>query len=193
MEFDGVVISDWGSVKELIPHGVAVNEAEAAYKAIQAGIDIEMMTAAYVNNLSGLVANKMVDEVMIDEAVLRILRLKDKLGLFENPYRGADEKLEKKIIMSKYHREIARELATKSIVLLQNKNHILPLQKGRKIAVIGPFAKSHDILGPWSWLGSKEEAVPLYDGLIEKVGAHSLFYAEGCGIEAGTDKSKILH
>ena len=172
--FDGVVISDWGSVKELIPHGVAANEAEAAYKAIQAGIDIEMMTAAYVNNLSGLVANKIVDEVMIDEAVLRILRLKDKLGLFENPYRGADEKLEKKIIMSKYHREIARELATKSIVLLQNKNHILPLQKDRKIAVIGPFAKSHDILGPWSWLGSKEEAIPLYDGLIEKVGAHSL-------------------
>ena len=188
--FDGVVISDWGSVKELIPHGVAANEAEAAYKAIQAGIDIEMMTAAYVNNLSGLVANKIVDEVMIDEAVLRILRLKDKLGLFENPYRGADEKLEKKIIMSKYHREIARELATKSIVLLQNKNHILPLQKGRKIAVIGPFAKNHDILGPWSWLGSKEEAVPLYDGLIEKVGAHSLFYAEGCGIEAGTDKQQ---
>ena len=188
--FDGVVISDWGSVKELIPHGVAANEAEAAYKAIQAGIDIEMMTAAYVNNLSGLVANKMVDEVMIDEAVLRILRLKDKLGLFENPYRGADEKLAKKIIMSKYHREIARELATKSIVLLQNKNHILPLQKGRKIAVIGPFSKSHDILGPWSWLGSKEEAVPLYDGLIEKVGAHSLFYAEGCGIEAGTDKQQ---
>ena len=107
---------------------------------------------------------------LIDEAVLRILRLKAKLGLFENPYRGADEELEKKIIMSQYHREISRELATKSIVLLQNKNHILPLQKERKIAVIGPFAKNHDILGPWSWLGSKEEAVTLYAWTYRKSG-----------------------
>lgn len=188
--FDGVIISDWGSVKELIPHGVAANEAEAAYKAIQAGIDIEMMTATYVKHLSYLVTNKLVEEVLIDEAVFRILRLKSKLGLFENPYRGANEKLAKKIIMSQYHREMARELATKSIVLLQNKNQILPLQKGRKIAVIGPFSKSHDILGPWSWLGSKDEAVSLYDGLREKVGAHSLFYAEGCGVEVGTDKQQ---
>ncbi len=188
--FDGVVISDWGSVKELIPHGVAANEAEAAYKAIQAGIDIEMMTAAYVNNLPGLVANKVVDEVMIDEAVLRILRLKDKLGLFENPYRGANEELEKKIILSKQYRQISRELATKSIVLLKNENHILPLQKNRKIAVIGPFVKNNDILGPWSWLGSKDEAISLYDGMTEKVGAKSLLYAEGCGIEAGTEKQQ---
>ena len=127
---------------------------------------------------------------LIDEAVLRILTLKSKLGLFENPYRGADEELEKKIIMSKHHRQISRELATKSIVLLKNENQILPLQKNRKIAVIGPFAKSNDILGPWSWLGSKDEAVPLYDGLTEKVGAHSLLYAEGCGIEAGTDEQQ---
>ena len=124
------------------------------------------------------------------EAVLRILTLKSKLGLFENPYRGADEELEKKIIMSKNHREFSRELATKSIVLLKNENHILPLQKDRKIAVIGPFVKNNDILGPWSWLGSKDEAVSLYDGLTEKVGAHSLLYAEGCGIEAGTDEQQ---
>ena len=188
--FDGVVISDWGSVKELIPHGVAADEAEAAYKAIQAGVDIEMMTSAYVKHLSWLVIIKVVDEAMIDEAVLRILTLKSKLGLFENPYRGADEELEKKIILSKHYRQISRELATKSIVLLKNENQILPLQKNRKIAVIGPFAKNNDILGPWSWLGSKDEAVPLYDGLTEKVGAHSLLYAEGCGIEAGTDEQQ---
>ena len=94
--------------------------------------------------------------------------------------------------MSHYHREISRELATKSIVLLQNHNRILPLQKERKIAVIGPFAKSNDILGPWSWLGSKEEAVTLFAGLIEKVGAHSLLYAEGCGIDMEQTSSKIL-
>ena len=117
-------------MRELIPHGVAADEAEAAYKAIQAGVDIEMMTATYVKYLSWLVENKVVNEALIDEAVLRILRLKAKLGLFENPYRGADEELEKKIIMSKYHREISRELATKSIVLLQNKNRYPPASKG---------------------------------------------------------------
>ena len=98
--FDGVLISDWGSVGELIPHGVAADEAEAAYKAIQAGVDIEMMTAAYVKHLAWLVVTKVVDIKWIDEAVLRILSLKAKLGLFENPYRGADEELEKKVIMS---------------------------------------------------------------------------------------------
>ena len=188
-DFDGAVISDWGSVKELISHGVAADEAEAAYLAIQAGVDMEMMTATYVKHLSWLVVTHVVAGAMIDEAVLRILRLKAKLGLFENPYRGADEEAEKKVIMSKHHRKISRELACKSIVLLKNEKHILPLQKGMKIAVIGPFAKNHDILGPWSWLGSKEDAIPLYDGLKEKVGAHSLLFAEGCEIEVGTDEA----
>ena len=188
--FDGVVISDWGSVGELIPHGVAADEAEAAYQSIQAGVDIEMMTATYVKHLSWLVVTNVVDINWIDEAVLRILTLKAKLGLFENPYRGANEELVKKIHLSPYHREISRELATKSIVLLQNHNRILPLQKERKIAVIGPFAKSNDILGPWSWFGSKEEAVTLFAGLTEKVGAHTLLFAEGCGIDKGTDEQQ---
>ena len=187
-KFNGVVISDWESVRELIPHGVAANEAQAAYQAIQAGIDIEMMSTTYIKHLSRLVEEKMIDEALINEAVLRILRLKSNLGLFENPYRGADEALEKRVIMSKHHREISRELATKSIVLLKNKNDILPLHKNQKIAIIGPFAKSQDILGPWSWLGSREEAISLYDGLSKKVEHHKLLYAEGCGIETGTDE-----
>ena len=187
-KFDGVVISDWESVRELIPHGVAANEAQAAYQAIQAGIDIEMMSTTYIKHLSRLVEEKMIDEALINEAVLRILRLKSNLGLFENPYRGADEALEKRVIMSKHHRDISRELATKSIVLLKNKNDILPLHKNQKIAIIGPFAKSQDILGPWSWLGSREEAISLYDGLSKKVEHHKLLYAEGCGIETGTDE-----
>ena len=91
-----------------------------------------MMTTTYIKHLSRLVEEKMVDEALINEAVLRILRLKSNLGLFENPYRGADEALEKRVIMSKHHRDISRELATKSIVLLKNKNDILPLQRIRK-------------------------------------------------------------
>ena len=187
-KFNGVVISDWESVRELIPHGVAVNETQAAYQAIQAGIDIEMMSTTYIKHLSWLVEAKMVDEALINEAVLRILRLKSTLGLFENPYRGADEALEKKVIMCKKHRDISRELATKSIVLLKNKNDILPLQRNQKIAMIGPFAKSQDILGPWSWLGSREDAISLYEEVNKKVKHHSLQYAEGCGIETGTDE-----
>lgn len=185
--FDGILISDWGAVKELIPHGVAEDEAEAAYKAIQAGVDIEMMTACYVDHLKELVESGKVDEKLIDESVMRILTLKDKLGLFENPYRGADEALEQELIMSDAHRTAARELAVKSSVLLKN-DGVLPINKEKKIALIGPFAQSSDILGPWSFLGSKEKAVQLYDGLRAKLDSSLLLTAKGCEIETGTEE-----
>ncbi|MBN8199778.1 beta-glucosidase BglX [Bacillus sp. NTK034] len=186
-KFDGVLISDWGAVKELIPHGVAEDEAEAALKAIQAGVDIEMMTSCYIDHLKELVQNGKVDEELIDEAVLRILSLKDKLGLFEDPTRGADEALEKELVLSEAHREASRELAVKSSVLLKN-NGVLPIQKEKKLALIGPFAQSGDILGPWSFLGSKEKAVQLYDGIKAKVGSSLLAAAKGCDIESGTEE-----
>ncbi|RKP51555.1 beta-glucosidase [Cohnella endophytica] len=182
--FDGVLISDWGAVKELIPHGVAADEAEAAHKAIHAGVDIEMMTTCYTKHLSELVANKKVDEALIDEAVLRILALKKKLGLFENPYRGADPEREKEIVFSEAHRQAARELAIKSCVLLKNEA-VLPLQPNQKIALIGPFAQSGDILGPWSWTGSQEDAVKLDQGMREY--ASRLDVARGCDIETATE------
>jgi beta-glucosidase len=184
--FDGVLISDWGAVKELIPHGVAEDEAEAAYKAIQAGVDIEMMTSCYVDHLKKQVESGKVDEKLIDESVMRILTLKDKLGLFDNPFRGADEALEQELIMSDEHRDAARELAVKSSVLLKN-NGVLPLTKEKKIALIGPFAQSGDILGPWSFLGSKEKAVQLYDGLLAKLDSSLLLTAKGCEIETATE------
>ncbi|MDW2879523.1 MULTISPECIES: glycoside hydrolase family 3 N-terminal domain-containing protein [Bacillaceae] len=186
-QFDGVLISDWGAVKELIPHGVAEDEKEAALKAIQAGVDIEMMTSCYIDHLKELVLSGKVDEALIDEAVLRILNLKDKLGLFENPYRGADEALEKELVLSDGHRKASRELAAKSSVLLKN-NGVLPIQKDKKLAVIGPFAQSGDILGPWSFLGSKEKAVQLYDGLKAKTDPSLLTTALGCSIESGTEE-----
>jgi beta-glucosidase len=184
-KFDGVLISDWGAVKEMIPHGVAADEKEAAYKAIEAGVDIEMMSPCYVHHLKELVESGLVDEALIDEAVFRILRLKQKLGLFENPYRGADEQREQEIVLCEEHRRVARELATKSCVLLKNEG-VLPLQKNKKIALIGPFAQNGDILGPWSWLGSKDEAIQLYDGLKMKVDPSRLVVAKGCDIETGT-------
>jgi beta-glucosidase len=184
--FDGVVISDWGAVKELIPHGVAVDEEEAARKAIFAGVDIEMMTTCYENHLKQLVEHGEVEETLIDEAVLRILQLKQKLGLFEHPYRGADVDREREIMMSAEHRRAARELAVKSSVLLKN-DSVLPIKPEKKIALIGPFAKNGDILGPWSWMGSKVDAVQLYDGLKAKVDASRIIVAQGSDIESVTD------
>ncbi|NHM32428.1 beta-glucosidase BglX [Neobacillus terrae] len=184
-QFDGVVISDWGAVKELIPHGVAEDEREAAAKAILAGVDIEMMTACYVKNLKHLVETKEVNEAIIDEAVLRILQLKHKLGLFDNPYRGADVKLEQEVVMSDEHLNASRELAAKSVVLLKNEN-ILPLKKEQKVALIGPFAQSGDILGPWSWMGSKEKTIQLADGLSDKTSTINI--AKGSDIETVTDE-----
>lgn len=185
--FDGVMISDWGAVKELIPHGVAANEAEAAIKAIRAGVDIEMMTTCYSDHLQKLVESKEIDEALINEAVLRILELKQKLGLFEQPYRGANAQLEQELVSSEAHRNASRELALKSCVLLKN-DSVLPLNREQKIALIGPFAANGDILGPWSWLGSKDEAVQLAAGIGSKIDASLLSVTEGCGIETATEE-----
>jgi beta-glucosidase len=185
--FDGVIISDWGAVKEIIPHGVAANEREAAQKALEAGVDIEMMTACYIKNLKQLVEDGSISESLIDESVLRILQLKEKLGLFEKPYRGADEQLEKEIILCEEHRQVSRELATKSCVLLKN-DHVLPLHKDQKVALIGPFAQSGDILGPWSWQGEKEDAIKVDEGFRMKTDASHLFIAQGCDVESGTEE-----
>lgn len=165
-DFNGVVISDWGAVKELIPHGVAANEEEAAEMAIKAGVDIEMMTTCYSNHLEKLITEGKVKEQLLDEAVFRILELKNDLGLFEHPHRGANEVLEDEVILSLEHRQVAKEIAQKSIVLLKNEN-ILPLDKKDVVAIVGPGAASKDILGAWSWQGKKEEAVSLIEGAKE--------------------------
>lgn len=186
--FDGVLISDWGAVKELIPHGVAENEREAALKSIAAGVDIEMMTPTYVHHLPQLVEEGVLDEKIIDEAVLRILTLKEKLGLFENPFRGADVEREREVVLCEEHRQVARKLAQKSSVLLKN-DSVLPLKKEQKIALIGPFGESNDILGPWSWLGSGDDAILLKEGLLSKIDSSLLQVANGCDIENGSKEA----
>ncbi|MFB9278119.1 glycoside hydrolase family 3 N-terminal domain-containing protein [Cohnella cellulosilytica] len=186
--FDGILISDWGAVKELIAHGIAADEREAALKAMKAGVDIEMMTSCYVKHLSELVEKKEIEESLIDEAVLRILTLKKKLGLFDNPYRAADPEREREVVFCDEHRRVSRELAVKSCVLLKNEG-VLPLDKKRKIALIGPFATSEDVLGPWSWTGSKEDAIKLADGMRSKLSdAAELTVADGCGIKTASEE-----
>ncbi|SDO73470.1 glycoside hydrolase family 3 N-terminal domain-containing protein [Halobacillus aidingensis] len=185
--FDGVLISDWGAVKELIPHGVAENEKQAAEKAMKAGVDIEMMTSCYVNHVEDLIEEGTLEENILDEAVLRILQLKQKLGLFDNPYRGASEKEEEAYILSPENRKASRELASKSMVLLKNEG-TLPLQKDQKVALIGPFADNTDILGPWSWGGSAEDTVTVASGFSQYLNEDQLLTSAGCGIETGTNE-----
>ncbi|WP_042221527.1 glycoside hydrolase family 3 N-terminal domain-containing protein [Oceanobacillus manasiensis] len=191
--FDGVLISDWGAVKEMIPHGIAANEKEAAEKAIKAGLDIEMMTTTYASHLKELIEEGKVDGSLLNEAVMRILELKDKLGLFENPYRGADEEREKELLLSEEHRNTAKELAAKSCVLLKNE-HVLPLKKEQKVALVGPFAEGKDILGPWSFLGSTDEAITVKAGMEQKLG-EKVKVAKGSDIEAGegTDLEQAIN
>ncbi|MFY4774069.1 glycoside hydrolase family 3 N-terminal domain-containing protein [Metabacillus sp. RGM 3146] len=186
-QFDGILISDWGAVKELIPHGVAKDEKEAARKAIEAGVDIEIMSACYALNLENLVLEGTINEALIDEAVLRIFTLKDKLGLFENPYRAADPEEEKKVVLSDENRVYARTLAEKSCVLLKN-DGLLPLNVSKKVALIGPFSTSGDILGPWSWMGSKDEAVTLYEAMKTRLSHPNLITAQGCEIHTGSEE-----
>ena len=162
--FKGPVISDWASIKEMINHGVAGNEKDAARLAIEAGIDIEMMTTCYDKHLLELVAEDAKYMDLLNESVLRILELKNDLGLFENPYRGADPVKEKEVILSSAHRESARKVAEKSMVLLEN-NGVLPLNKQEKIAVFGPKAATGDLMGAWSWQGKFDEVVTIEKGI----------------------------
>ena len=190
--FKGVVISDWNSVRELIPHGVAEDEKEAALKALRAGVDIEMVSSTYLNWGEKLVAEGKISEELIDEAVERILDLKFKLGLFDNPYRFADPEAEEKLLLCKEHRQLAFEVAVASLVLLKNEGELLPLNiEGKKIGLIGPYAEANHILGGWSCEGRNEEAVTLRQGLEALLPPNTLYVASGCGIEDGTDQQIV--
>ena len=125
--FKGIVISDYSAIEETIKHGVSKDKKDAAYKAITAGVDIDMMSNVYAGNLKQLVEEKLVSEELIDDAVLRVLRLKNSLGLFEDPYKNIDNREEKVFLSNKENLELARKLTTKTIVLLKNENNILPL------------------------------------------------------------------
>jgi beta-glucosidase len=184
--FKGFVVSDWGSIGEMIQHGYAADKYDAALKAITAGSDMDMESRSYIANLSKLVKEGKVSEALIDDAVKRILRKKLELGLFDDPFRFCNVQREKDAINNQQHRTIARDVAQKSIVLLKNQNNLLPLAKTYKtIAVIGPLAKSEeDMLGFWSvpW-SDNSDVVSLYEGLQNKLGSGTrLLYAKGAEV-----------
>ena len=180
MQFHGVLISDWAAIEEMIYHGYAKDRREAAKRAITAGVDIDMMTGVYATELQGLIEDGEVDESLLDEAVLRVLELKNDLGLFENPYRFLDEDKEKKTILCEEHRSLARKAAAESFVLLKNEDHILPLDQKKKIAFIGPYVNNKNIYGSWSFIGDPKDAVTIQEAAekVYKYGSES--FEQGC-------------
>ena len=189
--FPGVVVSDWGSVAELIPHGVAEDKCDAAQLAVTAGCDMDMEGYCYVSSLEKLVREGVVSESLIDEAVRRILRLKFDLGLFDDPYRYCDAEREKAEILSAEHRKVVREMACKSIVLLENREGILPLDnRCKNIGIVGPLADNpDDMLGSWCARGDGKDAIGILQGIKQAVGKGvRIRYAKGCEIE-GDDRS----
>jgi beta-glucosidase len=198
--FDGFVVSDWGAVGELIPHGIALNNATAAQKAINAGLDMDMESGAYHERLAALVRNNGVSDSTLDEAVRRVLRVKFALGIFDHPY--VDENRPPYQATTE-KRALARKAAEESVVLLQNhaeegQPKLLPISGHvRTIALIGPLADSQgEMLGSWGGQGNPTDAVTLRTSLEQRMQNHGgkVLYAQGTQIltdsEAGFDEAK---
>ncbi|MCM1134160.1 MAG: beta-glucosidase BglX [Clostridium sp.] len=166
MGFDGVLISDFSAILETIAHGYSADEADAAKKALEAGVDIDMMTSVYSAHLKKLIEDGEVDEALLDEGVMRILELKNKLGLFENPYKDASPEEEKTVILCKEHRELARQAAGKSFVLLKNEG-LLPVDLSKKIAFIGPYTNNKEIISSWAITGEAAHSVTIEEAARE--------------------------
>lgn len=187
--FQGFVVSDWGSIGEMVAHGYSKDLKEAAYSAITAGSDMDMESNAYRYNLAQLVKEGRVSIDLVDDAVRRILRKKFELGLFDDPYKYSDGKREEKALNNPEHRKAAREMAEKSIVLLKNENQTLPISKSVKtIAFIGPMVKEYKAnMGFWAVelpeVNYDKWVVSQWDGLQNKVGKNTkLLYAKGCDV-----------
>ncbi|QEE48146.1 beta-glucosidase BglX [Flavobacterium alkalisoli] len=184
--FNGFVITDWASIREMIAHGFAKDGAEASEKAVKAGADMDMESHLYVYELVNLVKEGKVDEALIDDAVKRILRVKFELGLFDDPYRYCDEKREKETIYSKANHEAVLDMAKKSIVLLKNEGNLLPLKKkGQKIALIGSLANDKTSpLGSWRIASDDNTAVSVLEGMQQYKG-NTLVYEKGADLTIG--------
>ena len=202
--FDGFVVSDWGSMLEMVAHGHAENKRQAAELSANAGSDMDMESHAYITDLVDLVNKGKVKESLIDDSVRRILKVKFELGLFEDPYKYCNEEREKEVIGSKKMHDAALDMAKKSIVLLKNENNLLPLKKqGQKIALIGALASDKNSpLGSWR-IGAKDNsAISVLEGM-QKYHGNTLTYAKGAEVYTGnttfaseikinkTDKSKF--
>ncbi|GGF12232.1 beta-glucosidase BglX [Flavobacterium limi] len=185
-KFDGFVVSDWASVREMIPHGYAKDGEDAALKAVTAGSDMDMESHLYVAELVKLVESGKVKEALVDDAVRRILRVKFELGLFDDPYKYCDEKREKATIGNKANNDGVLDMAKKSIVLLKNDKNLLPLKKsGQKIALIGALANDKNSpLGSWRIAAEDNTAVSVLEGM-QQYKNNQLVFEKGADLIVG--------
>ncbi len=187
--FNGFIVSDWGSIAEMVAHGYSTDKKDAAQKAILAGNDMDMEGNAYNDHLAQLVKEGKVPISVVDEAVKRVLRKKFEMGLFDDPFRYSNKERQEKELNNPEHTRIAREVASKSIVLLKNEKGVLPLSKDTKtIAFIGPMVKPKRINHGFWAVDLKDVdstyIVSQWEGLERKVGKNTkLIYAKGCGVE----------
>lgn len=180
--FDGLVVSDWDAVKQLVTQGYSPDLKDASARAIQAGVDVDMMSRGYDTFLEELVEEGKVPEAVVDEAVRRVLRVKFRLGLFESPY--TPESAEEERFLLPAALEDAAQLAAESMVLLKN-DGVLPLKKPARIAVVGPMANNaEDLLGSWSGHGRPSDVEVYLDGIKREFASSQVRYALGCDAEA---------
>ncbi len=184
--FNGFIVSDWGSITEMIAHGYAKDGKSAAEIAANAGSDMDMESYLYVEHLADLVKEGKVKEHLIEDSARRILRVKYELGLFDDPYKYCDVNREKTILGSKENHEAVLDVAKKSIVLLKNENKLLPLKKeGQKIALIGALAEDKNSpLGSWRIAADDNTAVSVLEGMRQYKG-NTLVYAKGADVSLG--------
>ena len=178
--FDGLIVSDYTAIPELVHHGVAADAKEAALLAFNAGVDIDMVGECYIRHLPALVGEGRAAEADIDAACRRVLEAKRKLGLFDAPYRGLDEALRQAVTLAPEHRRLAREAAAKACVLLKD-DGVLPLARGKTLAVIGPLADSRaNMQGTWAVAAQSADSVTVLEGL--QAAADKVVYAKGANI-----------
>jgi beta-glucosidase len=184
--FDGLVVSDYTADEEMIAHGFAADARDATKLAFLAGVDMSMQSGFYRDHLPSLVASGEVPLSRLDQAVGRVLMMKERLGLFDDPFRRIDRRREKSVVLTTASRALARSAAVKSIVMLKNDGDLLPLRRsGQRIALIGPFAEGqHDLVGPWVVYGEDAQAVDLAWGVRAAVESPSLVSTSaGCAVE----------
>lgn len=191
--FKGFVVSDWSSFDEMITHGYAADRKDAAYKAISAGSMMDMESKVVIDYLPQLVKEGKIPMQLVDDDVRRILYYKFKLGLFDDPYKFSDEERERSTEFTEANKEEARKAADGSIVLLKNDNHVLPLdQSVKKVALIGYYANSkEDMFDFWVANGKAGDAVTIYDGLKNKLGASAVSYSQGDHADGTTNDDLI--
>lgn len=180
--FDGVIISDYAAVRELIDHGIAEDNKEAAYLAMRATNDIDMKSPCYANELQPLLKEGKIDAALIDEAVLRVLRLKNELGLFDDPFRKTNEAKEEETLLKEEHRALAKKVTAESVVLLKNENNLLPLdpQSEDKILLVGPYGDNQELIGLWAVHGRSSDTVSIKSGIEAYLKPENFSVEKGC-------------